>query len=305
MRPDGSNKQPIHLPADLEGMPAVQNLSWSPREGKIAFLHWNQVLVADLESGITRIVYHARDALRGGPIWNHRGDAILFVDGQSVVVKPVDEDALYLVGLENGRERWEPFSNLAFSADDQWVYFRNGEGMVVAQSNGRTAPKSLIANALYFNASPKGNYFAVYVPNDGLRILTKACIESEQVQACAKQAHRITSPDDETSAYNARWSQDEARFITWFGLGAAAICNRIAERCDEFDPNTGVWLGNNPWSPAGTKLVFSSLVDGGMTPSTLLLYDLNLASSTLISGFENGYMKMAWEASWSPNGMEH
>lgn len=301
MKPDGTDRRLVHRPADTASSGLDARFMWSPDGTRIAFVNGADMLLAEWRTAATRKIYQGNISV--GPFWNSEGSALAFGEGASVRILQSDSGRASTVGddIWDGVFQNDPAANIAWTLDGKLIVYRKNGGIAVVPSDGSKPPRIIVPRGQYFSLSPDGQYLAYEIFDDGFWIVNASCVSVETTTDCTSGARLLSSKD---APFRMRWSPDSVRILGRYGFGQLQIFD--VRTGDHHILNTGgsPWYETNPWSPDGRRLVISYLWDGGETPSSLHIYDLESGQTTDIAGFENGFRKAGWEASWGPRPQE-
>lgn len=134
MKPDGSDRQLIHLPIDTGGAGYDRRFVWSPEGARIAFINGSDLLVADLSTGVTRLIYRSQTAQSGpeailpAPAWSPDGTTLAFIDGHTLRLALLDTEHIQQIADDVWSKVWanDPGGNLAWTADGRFVLYLSG-----------------------------------------------------------------------------------------------------------------------------------------------------------------------------------
>jgi Tol biopolymer transport system component len=301
MKLDGTDRRLVHRPADTASSGLDSRFMWSPDGTRIAFVNGTNLLLADLRTSVTKKVHEG--SITVGPFWNSQGSSLAFGEGASVRILQLESGQVITVGddIWDGVSLNDPAANIAWTLDGKIIVYRKNGGIAVVPSDGSQSPRIIVPRGQFFALSPDGQYLAYEIFNDGFWIVNASCLSVEATTDCTSGARLLSSND---APFRMRWSPDSARIVGIYGASQLQIFDMRSG--DHTILNTGgsSWYETNPWSPDGRRLVISHLRGGGETPSSLHIYDFETRRTEAIPGFENGFPKAGWEASWGPRTQE-
>ncbi len=303
MKPDGSDRQLVHLPADTGSGSSDTRFTWAPDGSRIAFVNGTDLFIADLKTGITSPAWHARASLSAGIAWSHGGDYLAFVDGKSLL-------STSAAGWKLADDVWYQAWAFDLGGDVVWtlasdyILYRNERGLAAAQPYQSNQTRLLVPGVTAFALSPDGRRLVYELQQGGLWVVEAHCVQPklpsclDPEMECVSKAKLLVPPADDPGFDRMRWSPDGTRLVAFSGQGNLWLIDADSGRVQKLDPGGPALYVTNPWSPDSRQLILPFVYDGGLTSSTLNIYDLITGRTTRLSSFD-AFSKER-EAAWSP-----
>jgi WD40 repeat protein len=317
MKPDGSDRQLIHLPADLPGGSVYgedTHFVWSTDGSRIAFVSRYDLLLADLANGITQLIYHSETLPRGGPegilpapAWSPDNRRLAFADDRILYVADLAAQRVYTIADDVWSKvgSWDSGNSFAWTADGRSVLYLSGgtevndlRGLAVVSLDAPLHSRLIVPDALDFALSPDGQQLVYHLQDGGglWQVETRCVLLPRPPIDCPAAARSLVSPTDDPGFSHLRWSPDGRQLLALSPFGGLWLIDVASGKIQHLDPGGSVLYVTNPWSPDGRQLVLPLVTDGGMTNSPLIIYDLSTRKAAQLAGFDtfNSQREAAW-----------
>ncbi len=312
MKSDGTDRRLIHLPTDTGSTSYDTRFVWSPEGARIAFVNGSDLLVADLSTGVTRLVYRSQNTTLSGPeailpapAWNPDGTTLAFIDSRTLRLARLDTEHIQQIGDDVWGKVWayDPGGSLAWTADGRSVlYLSDGaefselRGLAAISLDEPAQSRLIESNAIAFTLSPSGRYLVYRLQEGGLWQTEVRCSIPKRTNDCPGMPRPLVFSSDDPGFLRLRWSPDGSHLLAFSLPGQLWLLDAFSALPQQIDPGGISLYETNPWSPDGLQLILPLIYDGGMTNSPLIVYNVITHKTTHLAGFET-FSKQR-EAAW-------
>lgn len=307
--PDGTDRHNVFSGEGRLGQ--IGRVRWSNDGTHLAFFAGPGVVVTDLRQGRSRVIYHTapRDEFQQHRL-DHRSPGVAWEPNNKAVAF-VEDDRIYVAWLERNEitrivegANYSPDYQIAvedrleWTRDGNWILYRHWggttgvTGLAVVSPTDPTRRQVVIPDVIGFALSPNGQFIAFTVKEGELQIAETSCF-SEAEGTCVRESRTIKIP--QILPYGVlHWDSSNSKV-----LAGHTLVDLATETGRVLNLETNLYVvGSNPISPAGDEVLVSSIFDGGMTDSKLLIFDLETEQTRPFIEFD--YFSKSRVAVWSP-----
>lgn len=308
-KPDGTDRHNIFREEVVGGYGPIGRVVWSNDGTHLAFFSGPALVVTDLKHGMSQVIYHTAprnphqqhrlDFRSPGAGWGPNNRAVAFIEDDRLYVAQLEGHQITQIADRAGYypEQTIYYDRLEWTADGKWILYRQWGGgeaysdLVVISPNDPKQKKIVIPSVIAFALSRDGKFLAFTVKEGELRVAETACMYHEEPN-CISESRLLTLPDG--YAFGVYWGgEDDTVFV---GNAQVDLKTQMVRILDT--GNLSI-VGSNPISPSGDELILSAIYDGGMTDSTLLIFEIKTGQSRPFIHFDS--FAKSREAVWSPH----
>jgi hypothetical protein len=320
MKPDGTDRRLIHLPIDTGSPSYDTRFVWSPDGARIAFVNGSDLLVADLSTGVTRLIYRSHTAPSGpeailpAPVWKPDGTTLAFIDGRMLQLARLNTEQIQPITDDVWGKVWanDPGGSLAWTADGRSVLYLSGgaefselRGLAAFSLEEPAQSRLIESNVIAFALSPSGRYLVYHLQEGGLWQAEVRCLIPGRTNECPGVPRPLVPPALDPGLMHLRWSPDGSHLLAFSLPGELWLMDAFSGLPQQIDVGGSSLYETNPWSPDGHQLILPLIYEGGITNSPLIFYNIVTRKIAHLPDFET-FSKQR-EAAWgraTPNTVE-